>query len=113
MTLMRMCLASSDHGMSVSGLRWCGGSGLGIAVPLASKAEEELSDGAGSVGVEASAIGNTGPESAKGDRAEPYVFCSGETPDSGVLGTNEDGVLGADKVVGPGLGCTGEDDSFG
>ena len=87
--------------------------GLGIAVPLASKAEEELSDGTGSVGAEASAIGNTGPESAKGDRAEPCVFCSGETPDSGVLGTDEDGVLGADKVVGPGLGCTGEDDSLG
>ncbi|GMY30816.1 hypothetical protein FCV25MIE_26058 [Fagus crenata] len=83
-------------------------SGLGIAVPLASKAEEELSDGAGSVlgvsktklgtvGAEASAIGNAGPESAKGDRAEPCVFCSGETPDSGVLGTDEDSVLGADK----------------
>jgi hypothetical protein len=98
--------------------------GLGIAVPLASKAEEELSDGAGSVlggsktklgtvGAEASAIGNIGPESAKGDRAEPCVFCSGETPDSGVLGTDEDGVLGVDKVVGPRLGCTGEDDSLG
>ena len=98
-------------------------SGLGIAVPLASKAKEELFDGAGSVlggsktkpgmvGAEASAIGNIEPESGKGDRAEPCVFCSGETSDSGVLGTNEDGVLGADKVVGPGLGCTSEDGSL-
>ena len=80
-------------------------SGLGIAVPLASKAKEELFDGAGlmlggsktkpgMVGAEASAIGNTGPESDKGDRAEPYVSYSGETSDSGVLSTDEDGSLG-------------------
>ncbi len=92
-------------------------------MPLASKAKEELFDGAvsvlggsktkpGMVGAEASAIGNIEPESNKGDRAEPCVFWSGETSNSGVLGTNEYGVLGADKVVGPGLGCTGEDGSL-
>ena len=86
--------------------------------------KRELFDGAGSVlggsktkpatmGVEASAIGNTGPDLDKGERAKPCVFCSGETSDSGVLSTDKDGVLGADKVVCPGLGCTGEDGSLG
>ncbi len=89
----------------VPGKRESIASGLIIAVPLVSKAEEELFDGAGSVlggsktkpgtvGAEASAIGNTEPESDKGDRAEPVVFCSDVTPDSGVLGTDEDGSLG-------------------
>ncbi|GMY34855.1 hypothetical protein FCV25MIE_30097 [Fagus crenata] len=89
----------------VPGKRESIASGLGIVVPLASKAKEELFDGAGSVlggsktklgtvGADANAIGNAGPESKKGDRAKPYVFCSGETSDSGVLGTDEDGSLG-------------------